>query len=108
MADEAVIRLARRDDIEAPIELARLYLREEALGKGLGAAFMRAAHAEARRQGCQTLWLGVYDRNVRAREFYRRSGFADVGTKEFLFGGLSYADPVMAAPVRPPGQLSSS
>jgi GNAT superfamily N-acetyltransferase len=83
-----------------PIELARLYLREEALGKGLGAALIRAAHAEARRHGCHTLWLGVYDRNERAREFYRRFGFTDVGTKEFLFGGRSYADPVMAAPVR--------
>ncbi len=84
----------------APIELARLYLRAEALGKGYGNALMRTAHAEARRQGCETIWLGVYDLNTRARDFYRRWGFVDVGTKDFLFAGNLYPDPVMSAPVR--------
>ena len=84
----------------APIELARLYLRREATGKGIGATLMRAVHAEARRRQGETLWLGVYDRNERARDFYKRWGFVDVGTKAFWFGGRSYDDPVMSAPVR--------
>lgn len=82
-----------------PIELARIYLRHDAIGRGHGAALMRHVFSEARRQACGTVWLGVYDRNVRAREFYRRWGFRDVGTKGFLFGGRIYADPVMAAEV---------
>lgn len=82
-----------------PIELARIYLRHDVVGRGYGAVLMNAVFAEARRRRCRTIWLGVYDRNVRAREFYRRWGFVDVGTKEFLFGGRSYADPVMAAAV---------
>lgn len=84
----------------SPIELAKLYLRQEAIGRGHGTALMLAAHAEARRRGCKTLWLGVYDRNQRARDFYQRWGFVDVGTKQFIFAGRSYADPVMSAPVR--------
>ena len=84
----------------APIELARLYLRQEAKGQGIGAALMHAVHAEARRRQGETLWLGVYDRNEPARDFYRRWGFVDVGTKAFWFGGRSYDDPVMCAPVR--------
>jgi diamine N-acetyltransferase len=83
----------------APIELARLYLRQETVGKGYGSALMHAVHAEARRQGGQTLWLAVYERNLRARDFYRRWGCVDVGTRTFLFGGRSYADPVLSAPV---------
>ena len=51
------------------------------------------------RQGAGTLWLGVYDRNVRAVEFYRRFGFAQVGVSEFLFGGRIYSDPIYAAAV---------
>lgn len=86
---------------EAPIELCRLYLRREAIGKGLGAALMASAHAEGRCRGCKTMWLVIYDRNVRAREFYRKMGFVEVGTKDFLFGGRIYADPVMSAPVNP-------
>ena len=89
----------------SPIELARVYLRQETIGKGYGAVLMFAVHAEARRRGCKTIWLGVYARNQRARDFYRRWGFVDVGTKEFLFGGRSYADPVMAAPVQLPALL---
>ncbi len=84
----------------SPVELSRLYLREEVLGKGHGAALMRTVMGEARRANCKTIWLGVYDRNEHAREFYKRWGFVDVGTKDFIFGGKAYADPVMSAPVR--------
>jgi ribosomal protein S18 acetylase RimI-like enzyme len=83
-----------------PIELARLYLGTEFVGKGIGAKLMLAVHAEARRLGAATLWLSVYDRNVRAVTFYERFGFTKVGGKEFLFGGRVYIDPVYAAPVR--------
>lgn len=84
----------------APLKLWRIYLGEGFIGRGLGAALMQAVHAEARRRGAHTLWLGVYDRNVRAVEFYERCGFAKVGGQEFLFGGQIYIDPVYAAAVR--------
>ena len=83
----------------APIELARLYLRQSVVGRGYGAALMEAVHAVARRANCKTIWLGVYHRNEHARTFYKRWGFVDVGTKDFVFGGQIYADPVMAASV---------
>jgi ribosomal protein S18 acetylase RimI-like enzyme len=83
----------------APLQLWRLYLGQRFIGQGLGARLMAAVHAQARRRGARTLWLGVYDRNVRAVEFYRRFGFVQVGTSEFLFGGRIYSDPIYAAPV---------
>jgi len=51
----------------SPVEIARLYRRAQTIGKGYGASLMRAVHDEARRRHCQTLWLGVYERNERAR-----------------------------------------
>lgn len=87
----------------APLELARLYLCLQAKGQGLGGRMMRAVQAEARRLNRQTLWLGVYDRNVHAVAFYQRFGFVTVGNKAFEFGGQIYMDPVMAAPVPPAG-----
>ena len=82
-----------------PLKLWRLYLGEGFIGQGLGARLMREVHVEARRRGARTLWLGVYDRNVRAVQFYERFGFAKVGGQEFLFGGQIYIDPVYATTV---------
>lgn len=85
----------------APLKLWRIYLGAGFIGQGLGARLMKAVHEQARRRGAQTLWLGVYDRNVRAVEFYERFGFVKVGGQEFLFGGQIYIDPVYAAAVPP-------
>ena len=85
----------------APLKLWRIYLGEGFIGQGVGAALLLAVHEQARLRGAQTLWLGVYDRNVRAVEFYERFGFAKVGGQEFEFGGQIYIDPVYAAAVRP-------
>lgn len=84
-----------------PLELWRIYLGQRFIGQGLGARLMDEVHAQARRRGARTLWLGVYDRNVRAVAFYERFGFAQVGGKEFLFGGRIYVDPIYATAVRP-------
>jgi len=84
----------------APLQLWRLYLGQRFIGQGLGARLMTEVHAQARQRGARTLWLGVYDRNVRAVEFYGRFGFVQVGTSQFLFGGRYYADPIYAAAVK--------
>lgn len=81
------------------VELSRLYLLASAQRRGVGAALMRRALAAAVHLGGRTMWLGVYDRNVRAVAFYEAWGFRQVGTHEFEFGGLVYADPVMARAV---------
>lgn len=105
LAGYAIVRAEPAPDCvrgPAPLRLWRLYLGTAFIGRGLGARLMRAVHAEARRRAAQTLWLGVYDRNVRAVEFYRRFGFAQVGSRDFLFGGRIYADPIYAAAVPAP------
>ncbi|MDR7330956.1 GNAT family N-acetyltransferase [Roseateles asaccharophilus] len=83
-----------------PLKLWRLYLGQGFIGQGLGARLMAAVHARAHGQGARTLWLSVYDRNVRAVRFYERFGFAQVGNSEFLFGGRVYIDPIYATAVQ--------
>ena len=78
-----------------PIELVRLYLAREWIGRGVGAELMRASIAEARRRGAGALWLGVYERNERAIAFYARFGMRMVGTKPWEWGGEIFQDPVM-------------
>jgi diamine N-acetyltransferase len=77
------------------IELSRLYLLASAQGTGLGGALMDAALAQVVSLGGRTVWLGAYDRNLKALEFYARRGFARAGTHEFEFGGQIHADPVL-------------
>ena len=86
-----------------PLELARLYLDQRVIGRGHGRALMRACLDEAVRLGCETMWLGVWEQNLRARRFYENWGFRQVGTHEFIFGGRAYDDPVLARPVRDEG-----
>ena len=80
---------------EKPIELVRLYVSREWLGRRVGAALMRACIDEAKRQGHHTLWLGVWEHNDRARSFYSKWSFRDVGTHIFQLGADPQTDILM-------------
>jgi ribosomal protein S18 acetylase RimI-like enzyme len=81
------------------IEIRRIYAVSAWLGRGVGAALMRACLAEAERQGSEVIWLDVWERNERAIAFYRRWGFNQVGTQPFVLGSDLQNDLLMARPV---------
>lgn len=76
------------------VELNRLYLLVGVQGSGVGSALIATAFDAAAALGGRSVWLGAYDRNVKALAFYARRGFVRVGTHAFEFGGQVYADPV--------------
>lgn len=78
------------------VEIARLYAARRWIGAGIGAALMERCLAEAGANGRSTIWLGVWEHNVRAITFYRRWGFSDVGSQEFQLGADRQTDRVMA------------
>ena len=78
-----------------PIELWRFYLRREWHGRGIARPLMDHVKIVARERGGRTLWLGVWERNDRARAFYVKCGFADAGEHIFLFGTDPQTDIVM-------------
>ena len=47
---------------------------------------MRRCLEEGRARGHDVLWLGVWEHNARARAFYARWGFVEVGEMRFLLG----------------------
>jgi ribosomal protein S18 acetylase RimI-like enzyme len=69
-----------------PIELARLYVEQHALGAGVGAALLQACFATAHAEGCETIFLGVWEHNERAKAFYQKWGFRRVGEHIFQMG----------------------
>jgi GNAT superfamily N-acetyltransferase len=78
-----------------PIELRRIYTLQAWIGRGVGAALMQAAIAEAKARGHDTLWLGVWEKNERALTFYRRWGFVEVGSHLFVVGDDPQTDLLM-------------
>jgi ribosomal protein S18 acetylase RimI-like enzyme len=68
------------------LEVERLYVLQDWVGTGLGATLMRRILEEARIKGSRTVVLGVWERNQRAIEFYRRFGFKQIGSHEFKLG----------------------
>lgn len=80
---------------QRPIELVRLYVSKEWLGRGVGQALMRRCVEEARGLGFQTIWLGVWERNRRAQAFYRKWDFEEVGEHIFQLGSDPQRDIVM-------------
>ena len=78
-----------------PIELARLYVSQAWLGRGVGEALMRACVEEACAAGHRTIWLGVWERNPRAQAFYRKWDFRVVGDHVFVLGSDPQTDLLM-------------
>ncbi len=77
------------------LEIERLYVLNEWIGTGLGAALMRQALEEARGHQCRSVVLGVWERNTRAIEFYQRFGFKPIGQHEFVLGTDVQTDLIM-------------
>lgn len=78
-----------------PVELVRLYVSREWLGRGIGEALMSACVDEAQRAGHETIWLGVWQRNARAQAFYRKWNFRPVGEHGFQLGSDLQTDILM-------------
>jgi len=79
-----------------PAELRRLYVVAESHGSGVGRQLLLDALAVAARDGCDVLWLGVWEHNPKAMAFYRKFGLEVVGTHAFMLGQDRQRDLVMS------------
>jgi diamine N-acetyltransferase len=88
----------------SPIELWRFYLDAAHHGRGIAHRLLAAVEDAARARQARTLWLGVWEHNARARAFYRKVGFVDVGAHTFVLGSDLQTDLLMARPLDRDGQ----
>ena len=79
-----------------PLNLSRLDVDQPFLGAKVGAALMLRCLEEARTRKHDVLWLGVWEHNTRARAFYARWGFTEVGEMHFPLGSDLQRDLVLA------------
>ena len=77
------------------IEIARIYAASSTVGKGVGSVLMERCIDLAREKGKQVIWLGVWERNQRAIDFYRKWGFEKFSQHGFLLGNDLQTDWLM-------------
>lgn len=78
-----------------PIEILRLYADSKWHGKGVGVGLMNRSLQIAKEQSFETIWLGVWERNLRAQSFYKKYGFEVVGQHIFRLGSDEQMDLIM-------------
>ena len=103
-ADGEIIGFVKLGPRELPIrttgpaiELRQLYILHEWRGLGAAQALMDWALSEAKARGGQELYLTVYTENWRARRFYEKYGFVEVGPYRFMVGEQADEDIIMRA-----------
>jgi len=100
--DGAPIGYAKLTPLRAPattprpgsMELQQIYLLGGWHGSGVADRLMQWAIDQAQSLGAPDLYLTVFDDNDRAKRFYGRYGFGEVGRCSFEIGGRTFDDRV--------------
>lgn len=100
--DGALAGYAKLASVSLPVapagpaaELRQLYVLGRWHGSGIAQALMDWVVAEARARGAESLYLSVFTENRRARSFYARHGFEEVGPYVFMVGSHADEDVIM-------------
>jgi len=76
-------------------EVHRLYIFSRFAGQGIGRKLMEACIGLAREENFDGIWLGVWDENKQAKDFYESAGFRKVGEMDFIYGSHTFVNDVM-------------
>jgi len=68
------------------MEIARIYAMPNMIGKGVGNLLMKTSISIAKEKGKEVIWLGVWEKNIRAIDFYKKWGFEKFDVSDFLLG----------------------
>ncbi|MCP1997038.1 GNAT family N-acetyltransferase [Flavobacterium sp. HSC-61S13] len=77
------------------LEIERIYVTKEFHGKKVGQILYDKALEEAQRQQASFIWLGVWEGNARAIQFYKKNGFVEFGQHLFKLGEDEQTDILM-------------
>lgn len=77
------------------IEIARIYALKKSIGKGVGRELMQKCIDIAREMNRDIIWLGVWEKNERAIQFYLKWGFEKFAEHEFVLGNDVQTDWLM-------------
>ena len=73
-------------DYPEALEIQRIYVLQKYQGQKIGLSMMQHTIAVAKKIKKSQVWLGVWEKNLKAQAFYRKSGFEKVGSHDFVLG----------------------
>ncbi len=82
------------------IELERIYVVKHLQGTGLGNRLIQYGVDFAQSKGYDIIWLGVWTKNEKAINFYKKCGFEIFGEHEFILGRDEQIDWLMKKMLR--------
>lgn len=77
------------------LEIERIYVLKKFHGKNIGQLLYDKAIQIARQANADYIWLGVWERNLRAISFYRKNGFVEFDKHIFKLGNDEQTDIMM-------------
>ncbi len=77
------------------MEIARIYAMPNMIGKGVGNLLMKTSISIAKEKGKEVIWLGVWEKNIRAIDFYKKWDFEKFDVSDFLLGDDVQCDLLM-------------
>lgn len=77
------------------LEIERIYVVTDFQGRKLGQSLLLYSIDLARSFGLKTVWLGVWNKNVKAIEFYEKNGFIKFAEHDFILGADRQIDAMM-------------
>lgn len=80
---------------EDHLEIQRIYVDRPYHGKKVGDKLIQQALELAKELGKKHIWLGVWEENNRAVNFYKKYGFEPFGTHSFEYGSRIDTDVLM-------------
>ena len=82
------------------MEVERIYVLKDFLGKNVGQLLFDKALEITKEKKMDYLWLGVWERNLRAIRFYEKNGFSKFDTHLFKVGKDEQTDIMMKRQLR--------
>ncbi len=80
------VKLREDEKEDGLLEIARIYVLETFIGKGIGKVLLNECLKIAEQKNKKTIWLGVWEKNERAIRFYKSFGFQKYGEHPFVLG----------------------
>ena len=77
------------------LEIERIYVLKEFHGKNIGQLLFETAIQNAKQRNLIYVWLGVWEHNPRAIQFYKKNGFMEFGIHPFILGDDKQTDILM-------------
>jgi ribosomal protein S18 acetylase RimI-like enzyme len=77
------------------LEIERIYVLKDFHGKQVGQVLYNKAIEVAKRKKVEILWLGVWEKNPRAINFYKKNGFEEFDKHIFKLGNDEQTDIMM-------------